>query len=51
VINYADSTDTYWKFGIYRKTTAVVQAARYANMEVGTASLAARITSPLPIVY
>jgi hypothetical protein len=48
-IGYSDMTRTYWKFGIYRNTSPTVQAVRYANMEVGTADLSARIANPLPI--
>jgi lysophospholipase L1-like esterase len=39
----------YWKFGIYRETAAEPIAIQYANMEVSTSTLAARIAHPKPI--
>lgn len=41
----AQSSSNYWKFGIYRSTSAPpVEAVRYMNMELGTASLSSRAT-------
>jgi hypothetical protein len=48
-VSYTDSTETYWKFGIYREASAVTQAVRFANFEFSTTSLADRIDAPLPI--
>lgn len=48
-VGYTDSTYNYFKFGIYRRASAVTQAVQYANMEIGTESLAYRIADPLPI--
>jgi lysophospholipase L1-like esterase len=39
----------YWKFGIYRDTAPEAIAVQYANMEVGTNSLAHRVKNPLPV--
>jgi lysophospholipase L1-like esterase len=46
----------YMKFGLYRRATTLAAApvtqtfaAEYANIEIGTASLLARVSSPLPI--
>jgi hypothetical protein len=44
---------SYWKFGIYRGPGPISAplAIQFANMEVGPASLAARIRNPLPIEF
>lgn len=45
-----DAGGPYWKWGIYRDAAAETLAVRYANVEgFQTASLAARVTDPLPI--
>jgi lysophospholipase L1-like esterase len=39
----------YWKFGVYRESASEAIAVQYANMEVGTTSLATRIKHPKPV--
>lgn len=46
---YNDTAQNYPKFGIYRGLGSGVNVCEYANMEIGTTDLTARITSPLPI--
>jgi hypothetical protein len=48
-LGLADSVGHYWKFGIYRKASGDTLTVRYANVEVGSASLAARVDNPLPL--
>jgi hypothetical protein len=47
----APGNQAYWKFGIYRGYGPIQTpfAIQFANMEVGTNNLSARITNPLPI--
>ena len=47
----AEGNQAYWKFGIYRGYGPIATpfAIQYANMEVGTHDLTARIANPLPI--
>jgi hypothetical protein len=47
----ARGNEAYWKFGIYRGYGPIQTpfAIQFANMEVGTNNLSARITNPLPI--
>jgi hypothetical protein len=47
----AAGNQAYWKFGIYRGYGPIATpfAIQFANMEVGTSDLTARIASPLPI--
>jgi len=40
---------SHWKFGVYRESAPETIAVQYADMEVGTASLAARIKHPKPV--
>lgn len=46
----AIGNQAYWKFGIYRGygPIAAPLAIQFANMEVGTSDLTARVTAPLP---
>jgi hypothetical protein len=50
-MGYNDTLGPYYKFGIYGDATKVgsVIAVRFANMEWGTSSLSARVTTPLEI--
>lgn len=47
----AAGNQAYWKFGVYRGYGPIATpfAIQFANMEVGTSDLTARIASPLPI--
>jgi hypothetical protein len=47
----APGNEAYWKFGIYRGYGPIRTpfAIQFANMEIGTTDLSARITHPLPI--
>jgi len=47
----ATGNQAYWKYGIYRGygPIATAFAIQFANMEIGTADLTSRITSPQPI--
>jgi hypothetical protein len=47
----APGNQAYWKFGIYRGYGPIATpfAIEFANMEVGTSDLTARIANPLPI--
>ena len=47
----ASGNQAYWKFGIYRGYGPIQTpfAIQFANMEVGSSNLSARITNPLPI--
>lgn len=49
-IGYNDTIGPYWKFGIYRAEAPETLVVEYANMELGSASLLARVASPLPIL-
>lgn len=49
-IGYNDLIGPYWKFGIYRAQAAETLVVEYANMEICSTSLLARVTSPLAIV-
>lgn len=50
ITGYTDCSSTYFKFGIYRSTSAPdFQRVYFANVETGTTSLSSRITNPLPI--
>jgi hypothetical protein len=44
-----DTTGHYWKAGVYRSASPDTLAVRYANMEVGSVDLSARIAMPLPL--
>lgn len=48
-VGYSDSSETYWKFGLYRNTTSVVTSVHFANVEVGYLSLFDRVAHPLEI--
>jgi len=48
-IGYADSDFVYPKYGIYREISEGTTAIRFANVEIGTADLTARIDAPLDI--
>lgn len=49
-IGYNDALGPNFKFGAYRSTGATQPVTvKYANVEVGTASLATRVTSPLAL--
>ncbi len=49
-IGYNDVIGPYFKYGVYRPPgDPTPMAARYANMELGYASLADRIKHPLPV--
>jgi hypothetical protein len=41
-----NSNTYYWKFGIYRAQSNLFAAVRYANMLMGTRSLASKISAP-----
>ncbi len=47
----AAGNQAYWKFGIYRGYGPIAApfAIQFANMEVGTSDLSARVASPLPV--
>jgi hypothetical protein len=47
----ASGNQAYWKYGIYRGYGPIAApfAIKYANMEVGTTDLSARITQPLAV--
>lgn len=49
-IGYNDAVGPYWKFGIYRAAVPETLVVEYANMELGSASLLNRVSSPLPIL-
>lgn len=46
---YNDVNGPYWKYGIYRQESTATLIASYANVEVGTKSLLARVAKPLPL--
>ena len=46
---YNDTAENYPKFGIYRGSGAGVNVAEFAQVEIGTADLSSRISSPKPI--
>lgn len=48
-LGFASSTGLYWKYGIYDLSATTYRGVWFANMEAGTASLAARITAPLSV--
>lgn len=48
-MGYNETPGPFWKLGIYKHPTADTIAVQYANVEIGTADLSARIGSPLPI--
>lgn len=49
-IGYNDLIGPYFKYGVYRPPSdAFALAARYANVELGYASLEHRISNPLPV--
>lgn len=45
----SDPRAAYWQYGVYRTANENTLVVYYANMEQGLASLADRITDPLPI--
>jgi len=49
-IGYVDVVGPYWKWGYYRSAATYTGIVYHANMEVGTASLAARIAAPTSII-
>jgi len=50
VTGYSDCESTYFKFGIYRSTSAPdFERVYFANVETGTKDLSSRIKTPLPI--
>lgn len=48
-MGYNDVQGPYAKFGIYRSEAPETLVVEYANMELGTSSLLARVTSPLAV--
>jgi hypothetical protein len=51
-LGFNDAAGPYFKFGVYRKISATdptTFSVSYANVEVGTTDLSARISSPLPV--
>lgn len=48
-IGYNDMRGPYFKFGIYRAKVPETLIVDFANMEIGTTSLLARVTSPLEV--
>lgn len=48
-IGYNQPDAGYFKYGIYRWPTTPTGIVEYANVEVGTADLSSRVTSPLPL--
>lgn len=50
ITGYSDASSTYFKFGIYRSTSAPEnEVVYYANVETGTTDLTDRILNPLAI--
>jgi hypothetical protein len=50
-LGYSNTTENYWKWGVYRQTDETPLNVQYANMEIGTVDLSHRIAKPLPVDF
>lgn len=50
-MSYVDEDGPYFKFGVYRQATPETVIVYYANVKLGTTSLAHLVDDPLPVPY